>query len=171
MLQAAQTTTILIILAMDNPGPPTQSPPNGITNDSAESTIGVSLPEGRASRTLAEWITLSVAIAILLSLIGLVIYDWQVNQNRPPAFRVEITESARITDDRYYVPFSITNTGGRIARAVQVTAELQTGDDTEVGEQEIDFLSGSERKRGSFVFTHNPQNGALMIRVASYRLP
>ncbi len=122
-------------------------------------------------RSLAEWVTLSVATLVLFGLIGLVLYDWQVNQKRPPAFRVEVTESARVTDGHYYVPFSIVNTGGRIARTVQVTAELQLDEATETGEQQIDFLSGSERKRGSFVFNHNPQDGALMIRVASYRLP
>ncbi|MFE4107818.1 TIGR02588 family protein [Almyronema epifaneia] len=123
-------------------------------------------------RTLAEWITLAVTSLILAILVGLVVYDWRVNQNRPPAFQVEITETARITDGRYYVPFAITNTGGRVARTVQVTAALHLeGIDDEAGEQQIDFLSGNERKRGSFVFNHDPQAGELLIRVASYRLP
>ena len=128
-------------------------------------------PPDRPSRTTAEWVTLGVAIAVLIGLVGLIVYDWQVNQNRPPAFRVEVTESARVTNGHYYVPFSITNTGGRIARTVQVTAELQSAGGVETGEQQIDFLSGNERKQGSFVFNHNPQDGSLMIRVASYRVP
>lgn len=126
----------------------------------------------RTRRSLAEWITFTLAALILSMLVGLIIYDWQVNQSRPPAFQVEVTESARVTDGRYYVPFSIQNTGGRIARTVQVTAELllENGEN-ESGEQQIDFLSGNERKSGSFVFTHNPQEGELLIRVASYGLP
>ncbi|NEQ31597.1 MAG: TIGR02588 family protein [Leptolyngbya sp. SIO4C5] len=133
-----------------------------------ENTIALADPP----RTLAEWITLGVTTLILAILVGLVVYDWRVNQNRPPAFQVEITETARVTDSHYYVPFEIVNTGGRIARTVQVTAELHIdGIDDETGEQQIDFLSGNERKRGSFVFNHNPQAGELIIRVASYRLP
>lgn len=124
-----------------------------------------------ARRSLAEWITFAIAASILVAVVGLVVYDWQVAQNRPPAFRVEITETARVTDGRYYVPFTITNTGRRIARTVQVTAELHLDEVTEAGEQQIDFLSGSERKRGSFVFSHDPQAGELTIRVASYSLP
>ncbi|PSN19895.1 TIGR02588 family protein [filamentous cyanobacterium CCP5] len=124
-----------------------------------------------AKRSLAEWITFAIAASILMLVVGLVVYDWQVAQNRPPAFRVEITETARVTDGRYYVPFTITNTGRRIARTVQVTAELRLDDQVEAGEQQIDFLSGSERKRGSFVFSHDPQSGELTIRVASYSLP
>lgn len=129
------------------------------------------MPLERTSRTVAEWVTLSVAIAVLAGLMGLILYDWQVNQNRPPAFRVEVTEPARVADGRYYVPFSIINTGGRIARLVQVSAELQTDAGTETGEQQVDFLSGNERKRGSFVFGHNPQEGTLRVRVASYQMP
>ncbi|MEB3360320.1 MAG: TIGR02588 family protein [Synechococcales bacterium] len=124
-----------------------------------------------AGRSLAEWITFAIAALILLGLVGLVIFDWQVNQNRPPAFQVEVS-APRLTDGLYYVPFAIHNTGGRIARTVQVTATLQLDDEeAETGEQQIDFLSGHEQKGGSFVFTHDPQQGDLTVRVASYKRP
>ncbi|MGF1514442.1 MAG: TIGR02588 family protein [Elainellaceae cyanobacterium] len=152
---------------MQKPAPPSTPLPQDAIAPPQKS----SPKSSQAGRSLAEWITLCASMLVLFSLIGLVLYDWQVSQNRPPAFRVEITESARVTEGHYYVPFSITNTGGRIARTVQVTAELQLDEATETGEQQIDFLSGNERKHGSFVFSHNPQDGALMIRVASYRLP
>ncbi len=123
-------------------------------------------------RSLAEWITLAISTTILALLAGLIIYDWQVNQTRPPAFEITIANEVRVTDRRYYLPFSITNTGGRIARTVQVMAELRYPDaEEEVAEQHIDFLSGHEHKQGSFVFTRNPLEGDLMVRVASYRLP
>lgn len=123
-------------------------------------------------RSAAEWVTFIVASVILLGLVGLIFFDWQTNQNQPPAFAVTVSEAVRVTDGRYYVPFAITNTGGRIARMVQVTADLNIeGADDETGEQQIDFLSGHETKAGSFVFTHDPQGGDLVVRVASYRLP
>ncbi|NJL47046.1 MAG: TIGR02588 family protein [Leptolyngbyaceae cyanobacterium SM2_5_2] len=123
-------------------------------------------------RSLAEWVTFAIASLVLIGLIGLILYDWQVNQNRPPAFDVTVSAAVRITDGRYYVPFAITNTGGRIANGVQVTAELHTeGEGDETGEQQIDFLSGHETKAGSFVFNHDPNYGELVVRVASYRLP
>lgn len=151
---------------MNQPAPPDSAEPSR-----SAPTPQRLMPLNRTSRTVAEWVTLGVAIAVLTGLMGLIIYDWQVNQSRPPAFRVEVTEPARVADGHYYIPFSITNTGGRIARLVQVTAELQTDAGTETGEQQVDFLSGNERKQGSFVFTHNPQEGALRVRVASYQLP
>ncbi|MEM6450623.1 MAG: TIGR02588 family protein [Cyanobacteria bacterium P01_D01_bin.105] len=123
-------------------------------------------------RSPAEWITLTLSALLLSVLVGLVLYDWQLSKNLPPAFQVEVSETTRLTQGRYYVPFTLRNTGGRIARTVQVIAELSLPDgDTENGEQQFDFLSGSERKKGSFVFDHNPQDGTLVVRVASFGLP
>jgi uncharacterized protein (TIGR02588 family) len=142
--------------------PPASSPPSSVPMDA----------DGFTRRSLAEWVTFWISALILLVLVGLILYDWQVNQSRPPAFDVAVSDAIRITDGRYYVPFAITNTGGRIATGVQVTAELHIPEaDDETGEQQIDFLSGHETKAGSFVFSHNPQAGDLMVRVASYRLP
>lgn len=130
------------------------------------------MPTDQTQRSLAEWITFILASLILIVLVCLILYDWHITQSRPPAFRVTVSDTARLTDHRYYVPFEIHNTGGRIARTVQITAELHiAGEADESGEQQIDFLSSNERKQGSFVFTHNPQEGNLVIRVASYRLP
>ena len=123
-------------------------------------------------RSLAEWVTFCVSALILLAIVGLTLFDWYVSHNRPPAFLVEVTGVARETQGQYYVPFAIKNTGGQIARTVQVSAELTIeGEKPETGDQEIDFLSGNERKRGSFVFTRDPAEGDLRVRVASYRLP
>lgn len=123
-------------------------------------------------RSPAEWITLALSTFVLAFIVGLVLYDWQLSKNIPPAFQVEITDSTRLTEGRYYVPFTLHNTGGRIARTVQVIADLHLPDGTdETGEQQFDFLSGNERKKGGFVFEHNPQTGELVVRVASFGLP
>ncbi len=148
---------------MESPNYPDGTPNRATHNESQDRLT---------QRSAAEWVTFTVAALILLGLVGLILFDWQTNQNRPPAFAVAVSEAVRVTDGRYYVPFAITNTGGRIARMVQVTAELDiAGVDEETGEQQIDFLSGHETKAGSFVFTHDPQVGDLVVRVASYRLP
>ncbi|MEM9162339.1 MAG: TIGR02588 family protein [Cyanobacteria bacterium P01_F01_bin.4] len=137
-----------------------------------ESAIPESGPETLlAQRSLAEWITLTISTAILIGLVGLVLYDWQINQNRPPLFQIEFA-SAQAIENHYYVPFVIKNTGGQVARTVQVSAELRLDDaPDETGAQDIDFLSANERKRGSFVFDHDPNQGQLTVRVASFRLP
>ena len=54
-----------------------------------------------------------------------------------------------------------------------MVGELQIKDKNiqQEGEQQIDFLSGGEKASGAFIFTHNPDKGILIIRVASYKLP
>lgn len=144
-------------------------------NDSSASSKTVLKPISitkKKPRSLAEWITLTLSSLLLLAIVGLVLYDWQLTKNLPPAFRIEIVEPPRLSEGHYYVPFTLRNTGGRIARTVQVIADLHLADGTEEsGEQQFDFLSGNERKKGGFVFEHNPQEGDLVIRVASFGLP
>ncbi len=84
-----------------------------------------------------------------------------------------VEQEIRYYETQYYVPFTVYNIGGQTAKSVQVIGELQIEDDKidEEGEQLIDFLSGGEKASGAFIFTHNPEQGKLMIRVASYKLP
>ena len=139
---------------------------------SDELTEQTHVDDDKRVRSPAEWVTLTVSTLVLAVIVGLVFYDWQVSKNIPPAFQVEITEATRLTEGRYYVPFTLRNTGGRIARTVQVLADLNLPDGTdETGEQQFDFLSGKERKKGGFVFEHNPKDGELVVRVASFGLP
>lgn len=122
-------------------------------------------------RTTAEWITFGVAMMVLMSLIVLVLYDWGISQNRPPILQVEAGE-VRVEQDQFYVPFVVTNVGGEIAEAIQVLAELKIpGEAIEHGEQQIESLSAGARKQGNFVFSHDPQQGELVVRVASFSLP
>ena len=139
-----------------------------------ETAVGTAVETAgnKKTRSLAEWITLTLSTLILAVIVGLVLYDWQLSKNLPPAFEVALLEPARVTEGRYYVPFTLRNTGGRIARTVQVIATLHLTNGTdETGEQQVDFLSGNERKQGGFVFEHNPQLGDLDVRVASFGLP
>lgn len=126
----------------------------------------------RVKRSLAEWVTFSIATCILIALIGLVLYDWFISQNRPPVLIVEPYGTVRVVQGQFYQPFLLANTGGGIAKSVQVVTELHIpGAPDETGEQQIDFLSGGEKKRGSFIFSHDPRQGELILRVASYKLP
>ncbi len=123
-------------------------------------------------RSLAEWVTFGIATAILLAIVGLVIYDWVITPPLPPTVQVRQTEAIRTINGSYYVPFSVANTGGKTAAAVQVIAELRVnGMVVQRGEQQIDFLSGGESRDGAFIFSRDPRMGELTVRVASYKMP
>ncbi|MBD2449605.1 TIGR02588 family protein [Nostoc sp. FACHB-152] len=128
--------------------------------------------EQKPERSLAEWISFSVASFILAVIVGLVSYTWYNEDNQPPIIAVSRKENIRESNGQFYVLFDVVNKGGKTAESVQITAELKiNGQVTETGEQNIDFLSSGEQEEGAFVFTQNPRQGELIIRVASYKLP
>ena len=124
------------------------------------------------TRSPWKWLPFGVASLFLLTLIGLVIYADFLNQNRPPVLTVEVIGPFRAVDEQFYVPFTVANEGGESAEAIQIVAELRLeGETNETGEQQIASLSGGETMQGSFVFSHDPSQGDLVLRVASYREP
>lgn len=120
----------------------------------------------------AEWISLAIAAALLTIVIGLVVFLWASDRQRQPPL-LEISQATmRQSQGQFYVPFMVVNTGGQTAESVQVVAELRIdGVVVESGEQTLDFLSSQETAEGAFVFTRNPQQGELVMRVASYQDP
>lgn len=127
----------------------------------------------RPSRSPAEWTTFGIAVSILAVVIGLVLYDWLTMKRQPPMLALmHDSKAVHAAQGQFYVPFTVANTGGETAESVQVIAELRVnGEVEEAGEQQIDFLAGDETEEGAFVFSRDPRQGELILRVASYKLP
>ncbi|AFY66023.1 TIGR02588 family protein [Geitlerinema sp. PCC 7407] len=131
-----------------------------------------STSQAKHQRSFAEWVSFAIAAAIIASVLGLVAYTWATGDTQPPVLETEITPEVRQAGSQFYIPFSVTNTGGGTAESVQVIAELRVnGEVIETGEQQFDFLSGGEKAEGAFVFQRDPAQGDLSLRVASYSLP
>jgi uncharacterized protein (TIGR02588 family) len=128
--------------------------------------------EKESGRSLAEWITFSIASAIVAVVIGLIIYIWLVKKTDPPILSITREESIRKASGQFYVPFTLKNQGGKTAESVHIIAKLELGNSIEEsGEQEVDFLSSGEKQDGAFIFSQDPRKGKLTIRVVSYKLP
>ena len=128
--------------------------------------------EQQPKRTFAEWVTFAIACSILSILIGLVLYNWLTKKHEPPIISVTRNTPIRETQGQFYVPFTVTNTGGETAESVQIIAELRVnGEVLEYGDQQIDFLSSGETQEGAFIFSRNPSQGQLIVRSSSYKLP
>lgn len=124
-------------------------------------------------RTIAEWVTFSVASSILIGVVSLVSFTWiKQPSQKPPLLIVTNDQPLRKINGQYYIPFEVVNKGGETAASVQVIAELRlNGKVEETGEQQIEFLSRSEKETGAFIFSKNPEEGELILRVASYKSP
>ena len=128
--------------------------------------------EPKPQRSLAELVTFGIALFILAIIISLVGYIWLNEDDKPPILSVSQKQIIREVKGQFYVPFEIVNNGGETAESVQIVAELQiAGKVVETAEQQIDFLSTSEKEEGAFIFSQNPRQGKLILRVASYKLP
>ncbi len=133
--------------------------------------MGTARKSRRAMRIPAEWITFALSALIVVGLVGLVLLSWVTQSHEPPILSVQ-TKAMRVREGQFYIPFTVENTGGDTAEAVQIVGELRQGEQIiESGEQQIDFLASHEQQSGAFVFTQNPQMGRLSLRVASYQLP
>jgi uncharacterized protein (TIGR02588 family) len=133
---------------------------------------GLEQPPENKPQSRAEWISLGLSSFVLAIVVGLVIYLWVSDHKRQPPVLQVTTAKVRKVAEQYYVPFTVTNSGGETAESVQVIAELRAGDTVlEAGEQTIDFLSSQEKSEGAFIFAQDPQQAQLMVRVASYSKP
>lgn len=140
-------------------------------NQDADESSLERTPE-RPSRSPAEWTTFGIALSILAVVVGLVIHNWLTMKRQPPVLTIKHeSKTVQAVQGQFYVPFTVTNTGGETAESVQVIAELQLNGLEESGEQQIDFLAGDETAQGAFVFSRDPRQGELILRVASYKLP
>ena len=130
------------------------------------------IAEEPSFRLAAERITFAVASLTVVVLMALIVFLWITQDSQPPILSVTIADRICQEQGKYYVPFHITNAGGGTAESVQVIGELRiNGKVAEQGEQQIDFLSSGEQEEGAFVFSRNPGQAQLVIRVASYKLP
>ncbi|GAB4225368.1 MAG: TIGR02588 family protein [Stanieria sp.] len=124
------------------------------------------------ARSLAEKVSFSISLAIFGFIISLIIYSWVTGDNNPPVVTVKVDGQTRQVENQYYVPFAVTNQGGKTADFVEVTAELKVSDQiSETGMQQIDYLSSGEEQTGEFIFSYDPNHGKLNLRVASYKSP
>lgn len=123
-------------------------------------------------RSFAEWTTFTIAALLVLAVAGLVVYDWVSSPATPPVIELRQSGPARAEGSQFYVPFTVINSGGSPAETIQLIAELElAGELVEDGEQQIDVLARDETRQGAFVFSRDPGQGQLTLRVASYQEP
>ena len=124
-------------------------------------------------RSIAEWTTLGISLAILLTVVGLVTYLYVRNDDQPATITVSTSlDEIRQDGGIYYLPVDVMNEGDETAEAVQIQAELDTGSGVpETAQLSIQFLAGGEKVQGTIIFSNNPEQGELSIRPVSYNKP
>lgn len=126
-----------------------------------------------SKHTQAEKVTMVISIAILAAVLGLASWASFATGDSPPVIDVQVNlEEMRETDAGFYVPITITNTGGLTAQNAMVTGELVTDEpEPETAEVTIDFLAGGESEQAELVFSTNPNEGELTVNPTSHLQP
>lgn len=115
-----------------------------------------------------ERVTLLVSSLLVALFTGFLLYSWLARQKEQgPPHPVVRLGAIRVEPDGFCVPFTVTNEGEQTAEEVEVQAALGG----EQGEQRVDYLAQGEEVQGAFLFQHDPRQGNLTVRVASYKLP
>lgn len=126
-----------------------------------------------ARRSIAEWVTLLVSSALVLGLVALTSYLFLTAPTDPAAMTVEpqmgeVYQSGR----RFYVPVTVTNTGGQTAEEVRVLVTLtDAAGARESSEFQIQFLAGGGLSRGVVSFGGDPRTEQLAAAVVSFLEP
>lgn len=125
-----------------------------------------------SERSLAEWVSFSASLLLLMLLVSLVLYKWVTKKNQPPIISVTIDSELRQSQGQFYVPFTVSNDGGEAVESVEVKAQIElNGEIEEIGSQQIDFLSDGETQSGAFILDRDPRQGKMIVRVTGYKLP
>lgn len=124
----------------------------------------------RPARSVAEWVTFAVSVAILLALVGLIGVE-AGEPDRPALPRVVETGPVERHGETFLVPVTVRNEGGATAEAVQVVAELTIGDQVIEADQTVEFLARDETAEVAFVFDEDPADGTLDVRVTGFTVP
>lgn len=126
-----------------------------------------------SERTTAERITMVISLVILMA--TFVLAGWATYRTGDKPAHIEVTanlEQVRETETGYYVPVTITNTGGQTAQDVTITGELDTGEgEPETADVTITFLASDESEQAELVFTTHPGEGDFTLGPTSYLKP
>lgn len=115
-----------------------------------------------------EWVIAAVGLALVVVAIGTTVYRAMTEESTPPKLEV-IINSISPNGNGYLVRFTVKNTGNQTAAAVAVEGKLK--DESETGTATLTYVPSNSERRGGLLFTKNPQQSDLRIRVTGYEEP
>lgn len=126
-----------------------------------------------SERTTAERVTFVISSLILATIVGLAIWAGIRTGDDSPTFEIQIHwEAIRETNTGYYVPITVSNSGGETAQDVTIMGELDVGATTpETAEVTFMFMAGGETEQAELVFASDPRLGDLVVRPSSFVVP
>jgi uncharacterized protein (TIGR02588 family) len=119
----------------------------------------------------AEWIVAAASTALVLGVLGFLIYEGVRHPPTPPDITLEV-DSIQAAGPGYLVLFRARNQGRSTAAEVVVEGELHaaTGQ-VETSQTTIDYVPGGGQQRAGLYFAQDPRRLRLKLRAHGYREP
>lgn len=122
-----------------------------------------------STRELPELVTLLLSVAVVLVLIGGVLYVQVARGDQPPAITAEaLVDEVRVEGDRFYLPIEISNSGDQAAEAILVVVVQRVGEEDVEHEFLIDYLAGHGTADAIAVLTEDPRRAQVRVDVRSF---
>ena len=121
--------------------------------------------------SVAEWIVAIASAALVLGVLGFLIYDGVRAPRTPADVTIEVA-SIQTAGPGYLVLFRARNSGRSTAAGVVVEGELEV--DTgrvETSETTLDYVPAEGEQRGGLYFRQDPRRLRLRLRAQGYRDP
>jgi uncharacterized protein (TIGR02588 family) len=120
---------------------------------------------------VAEWIVATLSAALVLGVIGFLIYDGVAHPSTPPDVTVKV-DSVVPAGPGYLVLIRADNRGRNTAADLTVEGVLEADTGTvETSETTIDYVPAGGQQRGGLYFERDPRTLRLRLRAHGFRKP
>ncbi len=129
---------------------------------------------GERRRSAAEWVTLSLSVVVVGALVAVALIEESRRQEADGAgLQVTFdTERAVARGERYYVPYTVRNTGSSAISSAEIWIEVFDQEElAESAEVTVQFLPLQGKQDGVFVTSRDPATHTLMGRLESLQFP
>ena len=124
----------------------------------------------KVEKNWLEWSVFAVSAALIIAVIGFLIYESTTIGNAPPNIEVEVGAPEQRAG-HFAVPVHVTNRGDHTAEGVHIEVVLRAGGKEETGDFEIAFLPRKGSREAWVTFKSDPRAGTLEPRVLGYEKP
>lgn len=121
---------------------------------------------------LVEWISAAIGLVIIAAmLIFLAREATDYSNGIPPLLKAEATGLVA-GGDRYVVEVEVSNAARRTAANVGIEGILKRGEeDVEISGASLAYVPGESRRRAGLIFSRDPREYRLELRVTGYERP
>ena len=118
-----------------------------------------------------EWAAAAVGLLVALALLAIVVREALVAREDPvPVLTAEV-ERVVATPAGYVVAVRVRNASSQAVAAVQVDGEIGADGSEEMSSATIDYVPGWSQAEGGLIFSRDPGQDGLELRITGYEIP